>query len=123
MLIYPRPHRIKHPDLLQELTELDDEARPASANHTILPGLPEHPSLCLRSPAIYRGIEHWLLYPADAGDGTSGGGGPPTALRIPVSLWCDSPHGRFSHSGDVRERLLIAYYRYSGGDATPSGDE
>lgn len=25
--------------------------------------------------------------------------------------------------GDVRERLLIAYYRYSGGDATPSGDE
>lgn len=27
MLIYPRPHRIKHPDFLQELTELDDEAR------------------------------------------------------------------------------------------------
>lgn len=25
--------------------------------------------------------------------------------------------------GDVRERLLIAYYRYSGGDATPSGDD
>ncbi|XP_034655420.1 WASH complex subunit homolog 5 [Drosophila subobscura] len=25
--------------------------------------------------------------------------------------------------GDVRERLLISYYRYSGGDATPSGDE
>ncbi|XP_052843945.1 WASH complex subunit homolog 5 [Drosophila gunungcola] len=29
----------------------------------------------------------------------------------------------FHLPGDVRERLLIAYYRYSGGDATPSGDE
>ncbi|KAL7732828.1 hypothetical protein ACLKA6_005961 [Drosophila palustris] len=29
----------------------------------------------------------------------------------------------FHIPGDVRERLLIAYYRYSGGDATPSGDE
>ncbi|KAH8380608.1 hypothetical protein KR009_011639 [Drosophila setifemur] len=29
----------------------------------------------------------------------------------------------FHITGDVRERLLIAYYRYSGGDATPSGDE